>query len=726
MLKDNPEPSGNRQDNEVVNTDSGRANQNNRAGPFVSLLLGSLIGVSIASQVLSLAFASYWLVLGFIGFIALGVFITYHLLRKIVIPLLRNYSPKNRLLWVSICMLAGFFLVLTMPLMVYPKPQVVQFTATGEKNANSKGSEVWLNSIITGSRAAPVHISDCKGDWLLTYNALVSYQEWQPSKLICTIGTTEDIYIDLGMHPWSGKVRLNFEGQNIREDLYSAEAGAGKQIILEVTTSRLDQIIWLLLFIADGVTIGFLLLAMTLWGANLHFVPAKAEKPMIVRWYWFGLALFSSWMLYLLVFWPGFFTPDSVFQFSQILSGRYTNWHPAFHTMVLGLTTRLWLSPTPAILLQIILLSGVLGWGLSMIASQGTPKWVAWMITFFLAFSPGIALILLNPWKDVAYSIALVAMVLMIFYLINYDGVKPGLGFWLIFGVVTSLVALFRLNGALVAFGSLLALMVFDHRRWKSYLPTLVLSTSIFLVVTGPFYRMMNVNVNAGEQGENLGPYYRVLSLVMTHDKAGTFFPPGERAVLSQFVLQNNTYSTGVVAKHKNDLLQMALSATARNPSVTLEFFLAKSRFIFQILQPPRERIEHVGIGIYTNPYGFTPDPKLPFLQPFFLKIDSLTESPVLDWLFWRNAFWMFLLIISGTIACIRLKTWKYLVVILPVVLNAIPLLGAGGGQISRYIYATLLLGPLFGIGLFFIQPAQSIYDKSGKLDLSESYRQVP
>jgi 4-amino-4-deoxy-L-arabinose transferase-like glycosyltransferase len=330
-------------------------------------------------------------------------------------------------------------------------------------------------------------------------------------------------------------------------------------------------------------------------------------------------------------------------------------------------------------------------------------------------------LIPLTPWKDVAYSIALVTMVLMIFYLIGYEERMPGLGFWLIFGVVTSLVALFRLNGALVAFGSFLALMAFDHRRWKSYLPTLILGLSIFLFVTGPFYRMMNVNVNAEERGENLGPYYRVLSLVMTHDKASTFFSPEERTVLSQFVLHDGTYSTGVVARHKDDLLKMALSASLRNPSITLEFFLSKSRFIFQILQPPRERIEHVGLGIYPNPFGFTPDSKLPFLQPYFLKIDSLSESPVLDWLFWRNAFWMFLLIFSGTIACIRLKTWKYLVVILPVLLNAIPLLGAGGGQISRYIYATLLLGPLLGIGLFFIQPTRSTQDQPEKLELTEA-----
>jgi hypothetical protein len=90
------------------------------------------------------------------------------------------------------------------------------------------------------------------------------------------------------------------------------------------------------------------------------------------------------------------------------------------------------------------------------------------------------------------------------------------------------------------------------------------------------------------------------------------------------------------------------------------------------------------------------------------MKVAYLSEEPQIDWLFWRNAFWMYLLIASGVVACVRMKNWKYMAVILPVLLNAIPLMLLSGGHISRYIFSTLLLGPLFGVGLLFLRSAAS------------------
>jgi hypothetical protein len=42
------------------------------------------------------------------------------------------------------------------------------------------------------------------------------------------------------------------------------------------------------------------------------------------------------------------------------------------------------------------------------------------------------------------------------------------------------------------------------------------------------------------------------------------------------------------------------------------------------------------------------------------------------------------------------------------------------GGHISRYIFATLLLGPLFGVGLLFLRPAP--LDQKQSLELPESF----
>jgi hypothetical protein len=511
------------------------------------------------------------------------------------------------------------------------------------------------------------------------------------------------------MHAWSGKVRLRFENQVIDEDLYSAEGGS-KLVQLPVTLSRLDRTIWLLLFVVDGISIGFILLAVILWLAFVPVVDREQKPKEAVRWYWYGLLMAGAWTLLLLVFWPGFLSTDVYNQFQEIAAGQFNDWHPAFHTFFLWLTTRAWFSPTPAVVVQILVLSSLLGWGLSLVERSGTPRWLTWTLAFFFAASPAIGLILLNPWKDTAYGISVVALSLLCFYYVRKEDRKFGVGFWMIFVIVSVCVALFRHNGPPVAFGTALFLIFFDRQHRRSFALVFILVASIWLGIRGPIYTALNVNRDPQSGGENLGVYFTAYFLINSHAKAGTYFTPDETAIFSDVPInpEDGTVNSEQLGKHAGEILDMAISLSLRNPLVTVRFFLVKFAYILQVLQPPRARLGYVEMDIHPNPYGLAIDSKLPFLQRYVKKVAYLSEEPQIDWLFWRNAFWMYLLVASGVVACVRMKNWKYTAVILPVLLNAIPLMLLSGGHISRYIFSTLLLGPLFGVGLLFLRPAVS------------------
>jgi hypothetical protein len=687
---------------------------------ITSLCLGASLGLSVGSQVIDLGLPLYWVWLGFIAFTIIGSFIAYVLLEKVVLPNLENQPRKHRWLWVAMCLLVGFFLVLTIPMMIYPKPHTLKIVATGEKNPDSHSSEVWLQSIFSGEWAASYHPRSCKGNWETIDSALVSIPDSRPSNLVCTIRTDQDIYVQFGMHDWSGVVRLIFEDQVINEDLYSAQGGT-KEIQLQVAHSRIDAAVWLLLFLADGVSIGFFLLAGLLGLAYYPIHSYRLGPTESVRWYWFALPMAGAWMFLLLIFWPGFLSPDVISQFEQIVSGQFNDWHPAFHTFFLWLTTRVWFSPAPPIVVQILALSGLMGWGLSLIGRSGTPRWLTWPLALFFAASPAIGLILLNPWKDSAYGISVVALSLLAFYFIRKEDKKFGIGFWIIFIIASVCVALFRHNGPPVAFGTALFLIFFDRRHRRSFVGVFVLSIVIWLGIRGPLYTAMNVNRNPETGGENLGVYFTAYYLVNSHAKAGTYFTPDESAIFSgiQIDPENGKVNSEQVGKHAGEILDMAVKLSLRNPLLTVRYFLAKFAYILQILQPPRARLGYVEMDIYSNPYGLAIDSPLPFFQRYVKKVAYLSELPQVDWLFWRNAFWMYLLIASGVVACLRMKTWIYIAVILPVLLNAIPLMILTGGHISRYIFATLLLGPLFGVGLLFLRPAP--LDQKQSLELPES-----
>jgi hypothetical protein len=79
------------------------------------------------------------------------------------------------------------------------------------------------------------------------------------------------------------------------------------------------------------------------------------------------------WSIYLLAYWPGLMSYDSLQQWEQMTTGQLDNWHPAFHTMSNWLITRLWLSPAAVALTQIATLSLLVGWTVARIRRLGAP-----------------------------------------------------------------------------------------------------------------------------------------------------------------------------------------------------------------------------------------------------------------------------------------------------------------------------------------------------------------
>jgi len=72
-----------------------------------------------------------------------------------------------------------------------------------------------------------------------------------------------------------------------------------------------------------------------------------------------GLSLFS-FSLWLLAFWPGVMTYDSLNSWQQIISGHYNNWHPYIYTFCVRALTFLYFSPVTVAIFQIFV-SAVLG-----------------------------------------------------------------------------------------------------------------------------------------------------------------------------------------------------------------------------------------------------------------------------------------------------------------------------------------------------------------------------
>jgi len=685
---------------------------------LLAVVLGLCIALSIGSLVVSTD--TPWVVIGLVlvSFSLLGTALAFVLLRKVIFPGLRRYSWKVCLIWIGLCLLAGYFFVYWIPWTSFPKVNHLRIIATGEKNILAKGQEVWLAGITTGQRDYTSNLDHiCQGNWAITDGMLVSSQ-LTPNILDCQIHTDDFIKVKFGMHPWSGKLSILFGGQNVIQDLFSS-TGATYEKEFQVTLTEYERILQALLLTANGITLALLLLTLTVWAINRP-QQNQAISRTAIPWYIYASPLITVWSIYLIIYWPGFFSPDTVAQFNMFVNHAISDWHPAFHTLTLWFLTRLWFSPAVVNIVQILLLGILLGWGFSLVDEYGTPRWAIYLGVIFLAFSPGVALILLNPWKDVAYSICMVALAIFIFLTVQSAGAwLKNTSSWIAIALIVSLVSLYRHNGAPVAFGSLLLLLVAYPKMWKPLLWATLLGLAMIWFVRGPIYRLVGVNSGNISQGNNLGVSSTALTLLNWHREAGTPLSEEVITTLNQndaLAQEGEGLRLEALAKKASSLDQQALLVSFRYPWTTAKFILNRATYIFQILKPSTARFEYAGLAMDDNPYGFKSANWFPRAGVLLNRLVFLSEKIYFDWLFWRNAFWMDLLILGAIVACVRMRNWRYFMLTVPVLLNALPLAIFSGGQISRYILPTLLVGPLFGAFLWLASPSQEVLNDAMSL----------
>ena len=471
--------------------------------------------------------------------------------------------------------------------------------------------------------------------------------------------------------------------------------------------------------LADWIWISLILLAASIWAIAHRSIESPESKGASLSWFWFTLPIFLVWSIYLLVFWPGSMTTDSLGQWREVVSGQFTDFHPAFHTLSIWLITRLWFSPAAVALAQILALSGLVGWGVSLFHRWGAPGWLTWLVVGLMAISPVNGMMIVTLWKDIPYSISIVALTLLVLLMIKSEGkwIEKRLA-WMILGAIAALTALYRHNGIVAAFGTLGCLLLAYRNHWKRLLGALLLAIGFWWGVRGPLYNLLGVPQSQGSL------FWGISSVYVIDRQLASGIPllEDEKAFLSQVyplkpgwpydcynlnkILEDGRLDTTFVAAHGTELARLALSLTLRNPTETFNHLICHNAYIFQITQPPRSGYEYAPGKIYNNSLGLENNSKLPELRSLILATMQKTSPRQWSWLIWRTAFWTYLLIFASMIASFRANSWKYLIILTPILFNDLSLLFSSGIQSFRYVYPAMLISILMS-GYLILLPAR-------------------
>lgn len=265
----------------------------------------------------------------------------------------------------------------------------------------------------------------------------------------------------------------------------------GTYIYLNITQAvRVILLFMVFLFLAHFVIFRSVYLSVNRVSLTAH--PAASQRSCARVFLLSALSAFALLMVWFAAYYPGSFSEDSIDQLTQALEGRYSDWHPVWHTLCfftlpLKLTGKI---PFIAVF-QILCFSAAMGYACTVIAKYISEK-ISAAFFLFVMLNPLTGFILLVPWKDVAFAAA--GLVCMSFSLeIYYSKGKWGGKAWqcILFAVIWGSTFLFRHNAPLFTLPLLAALFFFLEK--KHWLRLAALSLLFVILVKGPLYHWLEV-----------------------------------------------------------------------------------------------------------------------------------------------------------------------------------------------------------------------------------------
>jgi hypothetical protein len=440
------------------------------------------------------------------------------------------------------------------------------------------------------------------------------------------------------------------------------------------------------------------------------FAEARGSPASRCAWAWYAAPLAAGWLLWWVAFFPGVVSNDPLYQWQQIVRGRYDQIHPVFHTWLLWLLTRVGHSFGTVSLVQVVLTAVLLGRGFAEARRLGAPAWLTWGIVAWLAISPAYGRNVIAVWKDNAFGLAVLAVALLLLRA-REDGIlSPGRASWL--GGTLALVCLLRLNGAAVAL-PVLALVAWWF--WGSARREVLRAgaTCVGLVVLADVVAHAT-HVHRTPPGVVQQALIQPVAALV---KAGTPMPPSDRRALEEMaplaawgsdtcerIEQTLVYSRELnqtLWRDPRRLLRIGGRLAITNPRGVVAYFRCATRYLWAPestlnLGNPLPLIEK-GQAVNDNAFGLRTTPLLPRVNTSLTRyvVATLRPGSVSRFVVWQPAFPLYLALAVLPVALWRGVGSTVLTVLAPPLVNTAQWLFLSIGPYLRYHWPLFLVVPL-------------------------------
>ena len=241
---------------------------------------------------------------------------------------------------------------------------------------------------------------------------------------------------------------------------------------------------------------------------NFVIKPEK-YKPIPFSYFFFiNLAIFS---IYFYATYPGSSQFDEMYQWNEVQSAHFTDWHPAIHTMIIWCLTRICNNFQFILIFQafvFMILNSFLYHEISKIGlSEKISKWM-----FFLTvISPATCSLMMTIWKDISFAIAILGLteILVLTYFSEGKWIKSNPRA-ILFGTILALASVLRHNGILLTLPFAIVFLYLFHSKYV--LRALALAICLVTFIKFPLYSYLKVVPHPQTKAELCGLPMTVLS----------------------------------------------------------------------------------------------------------------------------------------------------------------------------------------------------------------------
>lgn len=239
------------------------------------------------------------------------------------------------------------------------------------------------------------------------------------------------------------------------------------------------------------------------------------------------LLMLGVWSIYLLNYYPGTLSPDSIGEYSMFVNGLHitSDHHPVLHILYMALFYnigfKIFGTPNMGVLFvtlsQMIIMASIFTYSLVFLRKRNCPKLLTYVLLLFYAFSSITGYYSIVMWKDVLFAGVTLLLTIECFKL--YEK-RNNLRFKnLISFLIVSLIFVFLRNNAIYAYFILaLIILIILKKYFKQFAIMFVIVFSVFIFVKGPVFKWCGIQKSSS--AEYIGmPLQQVARIITKNEK---------------------------------------------------------------------------------------------------------------------------------------------------------------------------------------------------------------